>query len=232
MRVADLLWKATCTTQIEMTLLPMTLPRNSQYRKPERELVGDAKNGDIDAMAELFRRHYPFSISVARRVLPVQEDSLDAVQSAYLSALRHFQSFGEDSSFNTWITRIVLIQCLMCLRQPGRRRIAMSLNQPGPSGTKPIIVVDSPTPEDLALRAEIGRAVADAAAKLPKRLSDVFTCCSISGLSIRDTAETLGLTVSATKTRLFRARCLMRQKLRPTFAGGRKSAKLRTGFPA
>lgn len=63
----------------------------------------------------------------------------------------------------------------------------MSLNQPGPSGTKPIIVVDSPTPEDLALRAEIGEAVADAAAKLPKRLSDVFTCYSMLGaLDSRD----------------------------------------------
>jgi RNA polymerase sigma-70 factor (ECF subfamily) len=192
---------------------------NSQYKKLEAELIADARNGDIDAMGELFRRQYPISIAVARRVLPTQEDFLDAVQSAYLAAFRNFQSFHSEASFKTWITRIVLNQCLACLREPGRRRIALSLDQPGPDGTLPIIAVDSLTPEDLTSRAEIDRAVRDAAAKLHKPLRDVFIRCTISGLSIRDTASALGLTVPATKTRLFRARRLVRQKLQTTFAG-------------
>jgi RNA polymerase sigma-70 factor (ECF subfamily) len=195
----------------------MTGPANSRYDKPEAELVAAARNGDIDAMAELFRRQYPLSISIARRILPVQEEFLDAVQSAYLSAFRSFQSFRGESSFKTWITRIVMNQCLMCLREPARRQIALSLDQSEPSRAQPITAVDSRTPERLALRAEMYRTVADAAAKLPKPLSEVFTRCSISGLSIRDTAEALGLTVQATKTRLFRARRLMRQKLQTTF---------------
>jgi RNA polymerase sigma-70 factor (ECF subfamily) len=168
-------------------------------------------------MAELFRRHYPHSIAVARRMLPAQEEFLDAVQSAYLSAFQKFQSFRAEASFKTWITRIVLNQCIMRLREPYRHRITLGLDEPVPGGSLPIIAVDSRTPEDLALRAEIESAVADAVAELPTALRDVFTRCSVFGLPIRDTAEALGLTVPATKTRLFRARLELRQKLQKAF---------------
>jgi RNA polymerase sigma-70 factor, ECF subfamily len=193
-------------------------------------LVGDARNGNRDAIAELFRRHYPHSIAVARRILPAQEEFLDAVQSAYLSAFRNFQSFRGDASFKTWITRIVLNQCLMCLREHRRRRTTLSLDLLGRDGAPPRIAVDSRTPENLALRAEIESAVADAVSKLPRALSDVFTRCSVSGLSVRDTAEALGLTVQATKTRLFRARSQLRQELQKAFRGGLTLATSRIGF--
>jgi RNA polymerase sigma factor (sigma-70 family) len=96
--------------------------------------------------------------------------------------------------------------------------IAVSADQPGPSAAQLIIAVDSPTPEDLALRSERSRALADAAAALPRRLGDVFTRCSISGFSIRETAETLGISEEATKTRLFRARSIVRRRLHRTFS--------------
>jgi RNA polymerase sigma-70 factor (ECF subfamily) len=102
--------------------------------------------------------------------LPVQEEFLDAVQSAYLSAFRSFQSFRGESSFKTWITRIVMNQCLMCLREPARRQLALSLDQSGPDRAQPITAVDSRTPERLALRAEMYRTMADAAANLQNLL--------------------------------------------------------------
>jgi RNA polymerase sigma-70 factor (ECF subfamily) len=208
----------------------MTRPTSSLNETPEPQLVGDARNGNRDAIAELFRRHYMHSIAVARRILPAEEEFLDAVQSAYLSAFRNFQSFRGDASFKTWITRIVLNQCLMRLREPRRHRITLSLDLFGPDCAPPSIAVDSRTPESLALRAEIESAVADAVAKLPKALSDVFTRCSLSGLSIRDTAEALGLTVQATKTRLFRARSQLRKELQKVFGGGLTLATSRIGF--
>src|SRR5258708_2288483 len=155
----------------------MIRPTNSLNEAPETQLIGDARNGNRDAIAELFRRHYAHSITVARRILPAQEEFLDAVQSAYLSAFRNFQSFRGDASFKTWITRIVLNQCLMRVREPGRHRITLSLDQPSIGGTLPSIAGDSPTPEALVLWAEMESAIADAAAKLPKGLSDVFTRC-------------------------------------------------------
>src|SRR2546422_1388212 len=161
--------------------LNMPCPAEAHLEKPEPELIVDARNGALDAMTELFRRHYSHSVTVARRMLPAREEFLDAVQSAYLSAFRQFQSFRGEASFKTWITRIVLNQCLMHLRDPGQYRIVLSLDEIGPGGTLPLMAVDSLTPEDIAVRAELARAIANAVAKLPKPLNDVFTRCTVSG---------------------------------------------------
>jgi RNA polymerase sigma-70 factor, ECF subfamily len=166
--------------------LNMPRPAEAQLEKPEPELVVDARNGDLDAMTELFRRHYSHSVTVARRMLPAREEFLDAVQSAYLSAFRQFQSFRGEASFKTWITRIVLNQCLMHLRDPGSHRIVLSLDEVGLGGTLPLMAVDSLTPEEIAVREELARAIANAVATLPKPLNDVFTRCSVSGLNSRN----------------------------------------------
>ena len=207
----------------------MTHDTTSLNEKSEAELVRDARNGIGEAMAELFRRHYPHSVAVARRMLPAQEEFMDAVQSAYLSAFQKFQFFRADASFKTWITRIVVNQCIMHLREPHRRRVTQSLDEVV-GGTPRIIAVDSRTPEDLALRAEIENSLADAIAELPTALRDVLTRYTVFGLSIRDTAGALGLTVQATKTRLFRARSQLRQELRASFAGSLTPATSRVGF--
>src|ERR1700730_2881890 len=120
----------------------VTRPTNSLNETPETQLAGDARSGNRDAIAELFRRHYTHSIAVARRILPGQEEFLDAVQSAYLSAFRNFRSFRGEASFKTWITRIVLNQWLMRLREPRRRRFTLSLDLPGRDGAPPGIAVD------------------------------------------------------------------------------------------
>src|ERR1700730_3255435 len=120
----------------------MTRPTNVLNETPEPQLIGDARDGNRDAIAELFRRHYTHSLAVARRILPAQDEFLDAVQSAYLSAFRNFQSFRGDASFKTWITRIVLNQCLMRLRDPRRHWITLSVDLPDREGAPPGIAVD------------------------------------------------------------------------------------------
>jgi hypothetical protein len=74
-----------------------------------------------------------------------------------------------------------------------------------------------PSPEDIAQAAEIGDALVDVAARLPERLRQAFTLSGPSGLSIQDAAKKLGLTVQATKTRLFRARLLVRSELKEMY---------------
>jgi RNA polymerase sigma-70 factor (ECF subfamily) len=201
---------------------PSTIPIEE---KQELELIRASRNGDRDAMAELFRRHYHGSIMVARRILPAYDDCLDAVQSAYLSAFKNFSSFRGESSFKTWIRRIVLNSCFRRLRDPGRRYAAASLSD-ATYASRAELRSGSPSPEEVALRAELRSAIAEAAANLPKPLSEVFACC-ISGLSVRDTAEALGLTVQATKTRLFRARARVRQDLQTVFCGNATVARSR-----
>lgn len=183
------------------------------HEKPEFELLVDSRNGDKDAMAELFRRHYPSSIRVARKMLRSQDEFLDAVQSAYLAAFRNIGSFRGEASFKSWITQIVKNQCLMRLREPARHCRYVSLDDPGAGGVPTLVVDRAPSPEDLARVAEISEVLTEVAARLPKTLREAFTLFTISGLSILETAKALGLTKQATKTRIFRARSLMRSEL-------------------
>src|SRR5260370_42461846 len=104
----------------------MACPAIKRCEEPESDLISEARNGDEGAMAELFRRHYTHSVAVARRILPAQEEFLDAVQSAYLSAFLNFQSLRAEASFKTWITRIVRDHCLMRLRPSSGARSAKS----------------------------------------------------------------------------------------------------------
>jgi len=69
--------------------------------RAETELIADGQRGEKDAMSELFRRHYPSCLRVAKRILGSEEESQDAVQSAFLSAFRHLRAFRGDSAFKT-----------------------------------------------------------------------------------------------------------------------------------
>jgi RNA polymerase sigma-70 factor (ECF subfamily) len=196
--------------------------------KPELQLITDSRNGDTEAMAELFRQYYPLSISLARRILPARDESSDAVQSAYLSAFRNFNVFRGDSSFKTWITRIVVNQCLMRVRSSARTRRFISLDD-SVSGLGPVLVRDkAPTPEDLMQRAEMRKTLVETVDRLPRPLRETFTLRAISGLSLAETAKALGLTVPATKTRLFRARSFMRSALKNMRDTANRAGRRRT----
>ena len=166
---------------------------------PEPELLVHSRNGNGEAIAELFRRHYPSSVRVARRILPTVDDSLDAVQSAYLAAFQNFRSFRGDATFKTWITRIVTNECLMILRRPPRSRALVSLDDSRRDGTRLFVRDKAPTPEETARCAEVRKSILDSVAELPPRLRDVFTLCCLSGFSLRETARELGLSIPATK---------------------------------
>ncbi len=187
------------------------LDHQAVCENPELQLIVAARAGNEDAIAELFRRHYASSLAIARRLLS-KEDSLDAVQSAYLSAFRNFASYRGESSFKTWITRIVINQCFLHLRQPAQRQRMVALPESGEALR--LLLARGLGPEELAVHAEIRRALFVALGRLPKAFSEVLTLYSIAGLSIRDTAARLGLSVAATKTRLHRARSKMRSALK------------------
>ncbi len=183
-------------------------------RKTELELIADGKRGDNSALTELFDRHYPQCLRLARRILHSQEESEDAVQSAYFSAFRHFQSFRGEAAFQTWMTRLVINHCRMVLRKPARRMNWISLNEGDPDVRSIQLAAATPTPEKSFLYKEIGSALADAIAALPESLRDIFMLCAVSEFTVREAAAVLGLTRAAAKTRLYRARRGMRARLK------------------
>lgn len=191
------------------------------HKTPDIELIAQSKQGDQAALAELFGRHYPASLRLARGMLRSEAESQDAVQVAYLSAFRHLHKFRGDACFKTWITRIVVNCCLMQLREPGKRFAWLTLEDMRGAHVQEVLTCPAPSPEKAAWRQEMARAVSDAVAKLPKHLREVFALYSVSGLSLREVAAKLGLTVPATKTRLFRARDRMRLRLAPVWSNAR-----------
>jgi RNA polymerase sigma-70 factor (ECF subfamily) len=179
----------------------------------DSELLADGRNGDRQALSELFERHYTSSLGVARRILRSSEEAHDAVQSAYLAAFEHLQGFRGDAQFNTWMTRIVMNQCFIYLRRPERRRVYANLEEEYGLNGVCALADRTPTPEELAWRRELDCALSVAAGKLPKRLLDVYTLCCTARLSVKEAAHKLGPTLPATKTRLFRAQHRMQSEL-------------------
>lgn len=186
--------------------------------KSETDLIAAGKLGDTAAIAELFERYYASSLVVARRILRAEEEAQDAVQSAYLSAFRHFNSFRGDAAFKTWITRIVKNYCLMRLRQPWLWGRAVNWDALNGSERSFRLVSHAPTPEASAFRRELASALTQAASRLPKTLCEVFQLHAVSGLSLKQVATKMGLTLPAAKSRLFRANARMRESLEPVWS--------------
>lgn len=166
-----------------------------------------------DAINELFAQHYKASLRAAFRILRSKEDSEDAVQTAYCAAFLHFNTFRAESSFRTWITRIVVNCCLVQLREH-RARPQIPLDD-----VLATLESHAATPEAICYRAELQAAHAKAASRLPKALHDVYVESVISGIAFPNVVHHLGLTPTAAKTRLFRARRKVEQSLQSVIQG-------------
>ena len=153
-----------------------------------------------DALNALFDEHYKACLRTARRILRSREDSEDAVQTAYCAAIRALHRFRGESSFKTWIIRIVVNCCLMQLRERrGRSLVAIDNVQHS-------LRSEAATPEKLCYLQELQAAHTEATARLPETLHDVYAESVTSGLSFQTVADHSGITRSAAKSRLFRAR--------------------------
>ena len=197
----------------------------------ESDLIAHGRNGDTQALSELFERHYSSSMRVARAILRSDEDAPDVVQTAYLAAFQHFREFRGDAQFKTWITQIVKNHCLMQLRRSARRQFA-NLDEGVPESRMGLLNPE-PSPEDVASRSEMTKLVSSAIGRLPKRLKDVYMLCGSSDVAVKQAAKTLGLSVPAAKTRLYRAQHRLRSEIGRSLAPrGRSKAAERARHSA
>jgi len=185
----------------------------------ETALLAALQAGDKTAFAELVAAYSPQVYNVALRLLGDPAEVEDTLQETFLSAYRSLASFEGRSSLSTWLYRIATNASLMRLR---RRQDAVSLDEPIalPDGELlPRQLVDwSQAPESVLLSAEARRTMADAIAQLPDTLRAAFVLRDIEGLSGQETAEVLGVSLAAMKSRLHRARLFLREQLSAYFA--------------
>ena len=181
----------------------------------DAELVRRARARDSAAFRTIMERHNRRLYRIARSILRNDSEAEDAVQEAYVNALTHLGGFRGDSSLATWLSRITMNEALGRLR---RKRSAMDLETFEAQRTEAQIIkfpqtVTSDDPERTMAQREILQLVERATDNLPEIFRIVFMARVIEGMSVEETAGLLGLQPETVKTRLHRARRLVREEL-------------------
>jgi RNA polymerase sigma-70 factor, ECF subfamily len=199
---------------------PHPLP-STVAKEDEPALVAAAQAGDISAFETLVGRYERKIFRLTQNITQNREDAEDAMQEAFLKAFEHLQEFQGNSRFYTWLVRIAVNQALMKLRK--RRPNQVSLDEDIDTGeeTIPREVEDwGPSPEDRYEQRELSGILNGVISELDPSFRIVFQLRDIEELSTEETAEMLGLSVPAVKSRLLRARLKLRQKLNRYFRRG------------
>jgi RNA polymerase sigma-70 factor, ECF subfamily len=204
---------------------PRPSPLPSQVVKDDEPLlVQAAKAGDVSAFETLVGRYERKIFRLTQNITQNREDAEDAMQEAFLKSFEHLDNFQGNSRFYTWLVRIAVNQALMKLRK--RRPNVVSLDQELDTGEDmmPREVEDwGPSPEERYGQTELGDILGKVIGDLDPQFRIVFQLRDIEELSTEETAEALGLSVPAVKSRLLRARLKLREKLNQYFRRGDNS---------
>lgn len=177
-------------------------------------LVSLAQGGDNAAFAELIERHQGTCKRLALSILRDRQDAEDEVQNACWKAFEHLGQFQSDAKFSTWLSRIVVNQCLMRLRKDRRARF-LYIDE-GVQGEE-VATIELPdetrTPEEAFASAEIGKALQQEIRRIPPLLREVFVLRDVQELPMAYVADRLGISIAAAKSRLLRARLELRARM-------------------
>jgi RNA polymerase sigma factor (sigma-70 family) len=179
------------------------------------DLLERAKRGDSAAFADLTERCRVPLNRIARRILRNEADSQDAVQDSLLNAFVNLRSFDGRSMFLTWATRITINCCLMRLRRR-RRYYETFLDSENTEGVYPDDDHIALNPEQIATRSGEERQLYLAIASLPDKLRTVVEIKELQDRTTQEAASLLGISVTATKARLHRAKSLLKRRLSPS----------------
>jgi RNA polymerase sigma-70 factor, ECF subfamily len=193
---------------------------SSIVRDDEPSLVAAAKGGDARAFEELVNRYERKIYRLTKHITQNDADAEDAMQDAFLKAFRHLSDFEGGSRFYTWLVRIAVNESLMRLRK--RRPNHFSLDEPVKAEEEniPRDLKDwGPSPEQRYEKKEIGSILSKVIEQLEPIYRAVFVLRDVEDISTEDTAQMLGISISAVKSRLLRARLKLREMLHPYFQG-------------
>jgi RNA polymerase sigma-70 factor (ECF subfamily) len=185
----------------------------------EMALVQAAKKGDLEAFSELVKRYDRNVFRIAQHITHNEEDAQDVVQDAFLKAYQNLEQFQGASKFYTWLVRIAVNEALMRLRKrKSDRTVSIDEDVMTEEGSMPREVADwAPNPEQLYGTSELGDILKKTIQGLPPGFRTVFVLRDVEGLSTEETAEMLGLSIPAVKSRLLRARLQLRDRLSKFF---------------
>jgi RNA polymerase sigma-70 factor (ECF subfamily) len=182
---------------------------------PDLALVASAKAGDVHAFETLVNKYDRQIFRIAQHITQNKEDAQDVVQDAFLKAYEKLEQFQGNSKFYTWLVRIAVNESLMRLRKRRTgKMVSIDDDIETEEGSVPRDLADwSPNPEQNYGQAELAEILRKTIQGLPHGFRIVFVLRDVDGLSTEETAETLGLSVPAVKSRLLRARLQLRERL-------------------
>jgi RNA polymerase sigma-70 factor (ECF subfamily) len=185
----------------------------------DSDLVARAKAGDLEAFGTLTSRHERRVYSLVLRMLRHQQDAEDATQQAFLSAIENLDRFRGDASFLTWLLRIATHAALKIIRK--RKGLSTISLDEATEETDSFDSIPHPeyiadwreSPQHLIEARETQRLLDESLGRLDDNHRMIFLLRDVEGLSIRETADILGLSEANTKVRLLRARLKLREEM-------------------
>lgn len=196
--------------------------------QPEIALIRRVQQGDDGAFDRLVELYTARVYNLAYRMLGNTEDAHDVAQDAFLRAYDALPRFRGDAQFSTWLYRIVVNVCHDELSRRKRRPSPLTELEPEHTETPTAEPAAPDTTEDAVLRGERQRALHAAIAELPMPFRAVLVLYDLQGFSYEEMADILRVNIGTIKSRLNRARNLLREKIRPQrelfgFSDSRKS---------
>ena len=204
--------------------------RPSLVTREEKNLLACARAGDTAAFASLVMPHRDGILRLAQRILRNREDAEDAVQTAFLDALRHLDTFQGRSRFSSWLTRIALNAAFMRLRT-GRRKNEASLDEmvERETAARFEVVEGRPNPEQECSLKETRVLLAQAIDRLGPLYREVLHMFHVQELPAKEAARILGVPVGTVKARLHRARSRLNRHLQSMLLRRRRPGIAKNG---
>lgn len=186
----------------------------------ERDLLARVRAGDKSACDECIRLHAKGVYRLALRLMRNEAEAEDVMQDAFLSAFKAIDKFDGRSSLRTWLYRIAYNAAVMRLRkrQPEVVSLDEAIDQSDGAPLPQAFFDWSSLPQREMEHAEVRKEMESAIGELPEKLRVVFVMRELEELSTEETARALDMSVEAVKTRLHRARLLLRERLTSYFA--------------
>ena len=207
-------------TAPERTPIHVRTPQPGELR--EQELIRRVQAGEKQYFYELIKPYERRVYTAAFSILRNEAEAEDAAQEAILKALTHIGQFRAEARFSTWLTQITVNEALM-----RRRKAHTEVMEPigeyedEDGGYTPRDFADwREIPSEALERKEVRQKLAEAVAALAEKYRQVFLLRDVQHLSIEETAEALGISRASVKTRLLRARLMLRDMLAPGVSGG------------
>ena len=181
----------------------------------EHELISSVQRGQSELFYELVRPYERRVYAAALAILRNEHDAEDAAQEAMLKAFKNIQQFRAEARFSTWLIQITVNESLM--RRRRERTVPMEAiddRREQESEYAPRDFADwREIPSEALERKEVRQRLAEALATLDRKYREVFVLRDMEHLNIQETAEALGITAASVKTRLLRARLMLRDLL-------------------